>query len=64
MTWIGRIEKVERSDFRKLDKFVFLQLGDAEDKVVDGSEGLLITRADDCAPGGFVETADITEADA
>ena len=64
MTGIGGIEKVQRSDFRKLDEFVLLKLWDTEGQVIDGREWLLVTRTHDRAAGGFVETADVAKTDA
>ena len=64
MCLIVRIEKVQRSDFGQLHEFIFLKLGNTKDKVVDGSERLLVARADESAPGSFVQTADVAQADA
>jgi hypothetical protein len=64
MTGMGGVEEVQRSDFRKLDEFVLLKFGNTKDKVVDGSERLLVACANDRAPGGFVKTADVTKANA
>jgi hypothetical protein len=64
VTGIGGVKKVQCSDFRKLNEFVLLKFGNTKGKVVDGSERLLVACTDDGAPGGFVEAADVTKADA
>ena len=64
MCLIVRIEKVQCSDFGQLHEFAFLKFGNAEGKIVDGSERPFIACSDESASGGFAQTADVTQADA